>query len=306
MSAPWEHYVCTIPENGAWSKCAQMDVVHHATHTTAALRIIEERKISRGLIYDKCSLRNSRTTVVWLSPNQWVDGSRYGNVEFTYDFRSLVKAQKIYWVEVHTGYSPHACRFLITDEDVRGLPVQLYDPAKEKGPLRYVDGIWYWNFTYTGEFMLQNILWLDECIKVDFIKHHPIYCAMGGCNDRGKTGERAAGRVVAQILSRKITTINEQLIVTEPKKALSDGVEFGLSRILNVLKANAGKLDGPLKSEDRVDAVLRAALLQHASGELNAAIETASLIKSDDIFRARLAAIVEDHFGLKSKLLANI
>jgi hypothetical protein len=30
------------------------------------------------------------------------------------------------------------------------------------------------------------------------------------------------------------------------------------------------------------------------------------LIKSDDIFRARLAAIVEDHFGLKSKLLANI
>jgi hypothetical protein len=280
-----------------------MKVVHHATHTTAALRIIEERKISRGLIFDKCSLNNSRTTVVWLSPNQWVEGSRYGNVEFTYDFKSLVKGQKIYWVEVHTGYSPHACRFLITDEDVQHLPVKPYDPAKDKGPLRYVDGIWYWNFTYTGEFMLQNILWLDECTKVDFIKHHPVYCALGGCNDRGKDGERAAGRVVAQILSRNITTINQQLIVTEPKKALSDGVEVGLLRILKVLKADLGKLDGPLQTQDRVDAVLRAALLQHASGELNAAIETASLIKSDDIFRTRLAAIVKDHFGIKSYVL---
>jgi hypothetical protein len=73
------------------------------THTLAALRIIEDQKISRGLIYDKCSLRDSRTTVVWLWPNKWVNGSRLGNIEFTYEFKSLVKSQKIYWVEAHTG-----------------------------------------------------------------------------------------------------------------------------------------------------------------------------------------------------------
>ena len=102
-----------------------MDLVHHVTHTHAALRIIEDRKITRGLIYDKCSLNDTRTTVVWLSPNQWVNGSRYGNVEFTYNFKNLTKHCKVYWVEVHTGYSPHACRFLITDEDVSHLPVRL-------------------------------------------------------------------------------------------------------------------------------------------------------------------------------------
>jgi hypothetical protein len=77
-----------------------MDVVHHVTHTSAALRILEDRKISRGPIYDECSLNDSRTTVVWLSPNQRVYGSRYGNVEFTFDFNALVNGQKIYWLEV--------------------------------------------------------------------------------------------------------------------------------------------------------------------------------------------------------------
>ena len=83
MAKPWTRYACKIPGKGVTGTCSVMDVVHHVTHTPAALRIIEDQKISRGLIYDKCSLRDSRTTVVWLSPNQWVNGSRYGNVEFT-------------------------------------------------------------------------------------------------------------------------------------------------------------------------------------------------------------------------------
>jgi hypothetical protein len=166
--------------------------------------------------------------------------------------------------------------------------------------LRYAKGVWYWNFTYTGEFLLREQLWLVDCTKIDFIKHHNDFCSMGGCNDRGKTGERAAGRVTAQILARNITAVNDALIRTEPKKALSDGVEMGLSRIVRALKADSGKLKGPLKSDDSVDAVLRAALLQHAGGQLNAAIETISLIGSDDIFRQRLAKMVEKHFGIKS------
>jgi hypothetical protein len=264
-----------------------MDVVHHVTHTPAALRIIEDRRITRGLIYDKCSLNDSRTTVVWLSPNRWVNGSRYGNVEFTYDFEGLANRRKIYWVEVHTGYSPHACRFLITDEDVAQLPVLPYDPVSDEGPLRKADGIWYWNFKYTGEFLLQDPLRLSDCTRVEFIKHHDDFCALGGCNDRGKDGAGAAGRVIAQILSRDISTIDKPLIETDPEKALSSGVDTGLSRILNALKATSGTLDGPLKSHDSVDAALRAALLQYASGEASAAVETASLVGSDDIFRKR-------------------
>jgi hypothetical protein len=280
-----------------------MDVIHHVTHTPAALRIIEDQKIARGLIYDECSLNDSRTTVVWLSPNRWVNGSRYGNVEFTFDFQGLAKPRKIYWVEVQTKYQPHACRFLVTDQDVDHLPVQPYDPLTDEGPLRQADGVWYWNFTYTGEFLLEAPIWLSDCTRVEFIKHHDVYCALGGCNDRGKDGSRSAGRVIAHILSRSTSAIDEPLVDTDPKRALSAGVDTGLQRIQLALKAMSGKLDGALKSNDSVDAVLRAALLQLASGEVNAAVETTRLIGSDDIFRKRLAAMVKEHFGLESEVL---
>ena len=303
MAFPWEGYACTVPGKGVTGTCSVLDTIHHVTHTPAALRIVEDQKITRGLIYDECSLNATRTMVVWLSPNQWVNGSRYGNVEYTFDFASLVKDQKIYWVEAHTGHKPHACRFLVTDEKVGHLPVQLYNPETDKGPLRYAKGVWYWNYTYTGEFLMRDQLWLADCTKIDFIRHHDQFCSIGGCNDRGKTGERAAGRVVAQILSRNLTSINKPLMITDPKKALSNGVETGLSRIVIALQADSGKLDGPLKSNESVDAALRAALLQYASGQASAAIDTASLIGSDDIFRKRLAKMVENHFGVQSSVL---
>ena len=115
-----------MPGKGVAGTCTVMMVAHHVTHTPAALRILEDGKITRGLIYDECALNNSRTTVVWLSPNEWYWGSRYGSVEFTFNFSDLVKARKIYWVEAQIGYKPPARRFLITDQDVKHLPVQFY------------------------------------------------------------------------------------------------------------------------------------------------------------------------------------
>jgi len=281
-----------------------MDVVHHVTHTASALRILEDGRISRGLIYDECSLNASRTTVVWLSPNQWYWGSRYGNVEFTFAFKDLVKGQKIYWVEAQKGYNPHACRFLITDQDVKHLPVLLYDASREAGPLRYAEGLWYWNYTYTGEFLFHDVLWLGDCQKMDFIKHHANYCAIGGCNDKGKEGDNAAGRVIAYVLSRQTAAIDKPLIVTDPKKALSAGVERGVARICLALGAVGKKLNGPLTSIADVDATLRAALLQYALDEPKAALETAGLISSSDLFYERLAHMINQHFGLKSAWLA--
>jgi hypothetical protein len=210
------------------------------------------------------------------------------------------------WVEVQKNYNPKACRFLITDEDVSHLPVQLYNASRDEGPLRYAEGLWYWNWTYTGEFMLQSTLWLSDCHKVDFIKHHDAYCSIGGCNDRGKDGDRAAGRVIAYVLSRGINIIDDPLITTKPKKALSFAVYRGLWRILFALGASAGNLEGSLKTDVSVDAALRAALLQYAAGELDAAKQTASLIGSGEIFRRRLSNLVEDHFGLKSEVFGGV
>jgi hypothetical protein len=303
MAPPWKPYACVVPRKGTTGTCSVMTTVHHVTHTPAALRIIEDNKITRGLIYDECSLNDSRTTVVWLSPNQWYWGSRYGSIQFTFNFEELVKGRKIYWVEVQKGYNPHACRFLITDQDVRHLPVQAYDAAREEGPLRYADGLWYWNYTYTGEFLLETSLLLHDCRKVEFIRHHAQLCALGGCHEQGKEGDGAGGRVIAYILSRETEALDKPLVETDPKKALSTAVERGLSHICMALGTISGRLSGPLTSDSSVDAALRAALLQYAIGERTAANETTKLIGSDDLFRARLATMVEDHFGLKSTVL---
>jgi hypothetical protein len=280
-----------------------MTAVHHVTHTPAALRIVEDNKVARGLIYDECSLNDSRTTVVWLSPNQWYWGSRYGSIQFTYNFAELVKGRQIYWVEVQKGYNPHACRFLITDQDVKHLPVQPYDAAREDGPLRHADGLWYWNYTYTGEFLLETSLLLNDCRKVDFIRHHAQLCALGGCHEQGKEGDGAGGRVIAYLLARETGVLDKPLVEVDPKKALSTAVERGLSHICMALGAISGKLSGPLKLDASVDTALRAALLQYAEGERKAANETTKLIGSDDLFRERLGAMVKDHFGLKSTVL---
>ena len=304
MAQPWNTYACTVPGKRTTGTCTVMDIVHHVTHTPAALRIVEDGKIARGLIYDECALNDSRTTVVWLSPNEWYWGSRYGSVQFTFDFKDLVKGRKVYWVEAQTGYKPPACRFLISDQEVKHLPVQLYDAAREEGPLRYVDGVWYWNHSLTGEFLLEASLLTSECRKVDFIRHHAQFCAIGGCSDQGKEGDGAAGRVIAYILSRKTGVIDAPLIVTAPKKVLSSAVERGLSRICMALGAISGKLNGPLNSNTSVDAALRAAMLQYAEGERNAAVETVKLIGSDDLFRKRLGSMVEAHFGVKSEVMA--
>jgi hypothetical protein len=139
---------------------------------------------------------------------------------------------------------------------------------------------------------------------LDFIKHHDKFCALGGCGDHGSNGDRASARAIAYILSRGLPVIDQPLIDTDPKKALSTAVERGLSRLCAGLGAMSNKLSGPLKIDSSVDTTLRAALLQFALGEGQSAKETAKLIGSDDLLRARLAQMVEDHFGLKSDVLA--
>ena len=135
----------------------------------------------------------------------------------------------------------------------------LRDADRWEGPLRHVEGLWYWNYNYTGEFLLEASLPLYDCHKVDFIRHHAQYCAIGGCQEQGKEGDGAAGRVIAYILSRKMDAIDEPLIVTDPKKSLSQAVERGLSHIQLALGAISPKLNGPLKSGARSSRMYSAA-----------------------------------------------
>jgi hypothetical protein len=95
---------------------APLKRVFHIAHIGQALQILEERQILARPVYDESRLNKSRVHVVWLSPNDWYNGSFYGNVRFHFDWEDLVQGTQIYWVEV-IKYSPHAPRFIFTKGD---------------------------------------------------------------------------------------------------------------------------------------------------------------------------------------------
>ena len=93
--------------------------VTHTCHMRTALTIFADRQIKADLVYDSSRLNTERIRVVWMSPNSWYHGSRYGNVALAFDWNSLVEAKRFYWVEV-AEYNTPACRIIITDQNRDG------------------------------------------------------------------------------------------------------------------------------------------------------------------------------------------
>ena len=60
--------------------CRPLVSLSHIAHVEVALEIVRSKVIRAGLVCDKSKLNTERIEVVWLSPNQWSYGSRYGNI----------------------------------------------------------------------------------------------------------------------------------------------------------------------------------------------------------------------------------
>lgn len=180
--------------------CVQLDHISHVAHLNVALRIIADKRIRSGLIYDESRLRTDRTAVVWLSPNRWVDGSRYGNVSFDFDWRPLCAGKNAYWVEAISKYKPPAVRILLSDRDYPGL--LRYDPTKGDGPWwhRSSDDTHWWNSDFTLEILFDEDLPLTRVHQVTFVKHHDRFCSSrDGCLSKGLAADEAATRLVAEL-----------------------------------------------------------------------------------------------------------
>jgi hypothetical protein len=278
----------------------------HVTHAPAALRILEDGQITRGLIRDESKLNAYRTTVTWLSPNYWVWGSRYGNVEFSFDFGSLANGRRIYWVE-SINYSPSACRFLVTDQDVSSLPVSIYDPDTDTGPLRRIAGEWWWKNDITLELMFDGDLSLIACQELDFVKHHANMCAIDikKCADLGKTGEVAGSRIIGYVLARNIRVI-DHLLIGDSRRDISPAMERGLSYLPTFLGCSSNKISGFIAKRASVEALARSALLQFSMGDTVRAQSTMSLAVNDDAIIKALGRICAEHLGVYPKILADM
>ena len=304
---PWKPFALTVPPKGGIGSGSRLRKVMHVTHTLAALRIMEDKRVVRGLIHDESALNAHRTTVTWLSPNHWHWGSRYGNVEFTFEFEAIAAGRSVYWVESIDKYKPTACRFLITDKEVSHLPVTAYDPDTANGPLQRIDGEWWWNSNITLEVMFEGNLDLAQCCGLDFVKHNANMCAtdFNTCTEKGDNGDRAAARVVAGILSRHLNIV-DHLLVNGKGSDVSMAMGQGLARIPSMLGALNNQLDGPLTEKASVDAVVHAALSLLSHGDQTGTKASITLVGSDDLVIQSLNRLCKAHLGITSKILTEI
>jgi hypothetical protein len=210
------------------------------------------------LVYDESRLNKSRISVSWVSANTWALGSIYGTVEFQFTWADLIADQNIYWVDAMTNYRPNAYRLLLSKRNIQAGPIMVYDPAKDEGPLRLMNGKYYWNYGFTSEFMIEDDLSLDRCTGLTFVTHHEQYCRPfgNGCEDRTKqpSPQRTAGRMLSFILGSGLHILDKHFKppgANHPFTELYMGYE-GLKRFLPTQVQFAGSINADSECQDVV------------------------------------------------------
>lgn len=302
----WTPYKITLPVGDAREDgVATLEKVHHVVHVPAARRILEDDRIRAGLVYDESRLNKSRRSVIWLSANTWAPGSIYGNVQFSFDWASLVVGRHFYWVEAMDKYSPNAYRILMSDHELSGSKhVTPYDPKTDDGPLRECGGEWFWNYKYTSEFMIDRDLALDECLSFEFITHNPNYCRLNGssCSDKNAPQYKTAGRILAFLIGNDLHCLDhilKQPSIFQKTRMLANEVDSGVAGICTALAIKKSHFSGSLHKSTSRQAVIRGALALYGSDQKQAALDLLSLLRSLDVFYKALTEIVNEHFGVE-------
>lgn len=304
-SAPWRKYrVGRPPSRPNWTEpdCQRCSEVSHVSHAEAALRIVGDGKIRKGLVFDESILNTERILVTWLSPNHWSAGFRYGNVRFSFDFARAVENKNFYWVEAISAYTPTACRILITSKD-RSSSLPAYDPASRDGPWWYdsTTDTHYVNGTYCLEFMLEDDLPLRKASRVDFVQHHAKYCSVHrthpqSCSELGLLDGKGGARFLMLAASRGVdlSALDKALISEEGK------LSYKITNALAWVAHHFHEVDYTAQvtaSSDTGRAVARAVLNALAIDQRHEAELLASLFRSEDMLIKALATVLDVSLG---------
>lgn len=211
----WKPFAVGRPSthpNWTETACQPLEQIYHVTHVRHAITILDDRLIRKRPVYDESILNTTRVHVVWLSPNNWsgADASRYGNVRFVYDWRTLVKDMKAYWVGT-MDYSPVACRILLTQNERSSSilldngtrrPLLPYTPESGDGPWWHdaaEDRHW-WNGNFCLEILIERDLRTDDACDLDFEDHSAVKCSIepgDQCRDAKRRHWQAAPELLA-------------------------------------------------------------------------------------------------------------
>lgn len=243
--------------------CRVLTTVFHVAHIDTALNIVRDGKIKPSLISDKSKLNRDRILVIWVSPNDWsgAGGSRYGNIEFAFDWRSLIAGKKYYWVEA-IAYNTSTCRILVTDIDhsQEAHKLQEYDPTEGNGPWWHDTATdqHYWNGNYCLEVMLEREIPLMELVNTDFMKHHPKFCCNTPeiCPDRDQHSEQGGARFLAGLAALQLNA--QHLNLTQETEGLIQPTE-STRRAWHQLRAELTRIKydyrGTIDYDERIQSV---------------------------------------------------
>jgi hypothetical protein len=303
----WKQYAVGEPSTRSdrtEQDCRPFDTVYHICHIEDAFRIFQDGEIRPSPIFTTSKMRNTRTNVIWLSPNTWASGSPYGNVCFAFDWNKLIDGRRFYWVEAFK-FQFTALRFLVTEESPT-TSLQRYRPQKDKGPVFHdMDkDIWYRNGKYTCQFMFDGVLPISDCKRVTFVDHHPTSCnKVERCASIGKSGDRCGAHLLSRLIAQPILRRNSKRLVRlfcEPKqkgagrgKRLHFDARQAWKRIIKLSSEGSG---GRITRSHRAAFSLASAILDRF-GSYRATSTLRNLFKNSEELRWAITERARKAFG---------
>ena len=295
MTRPWRSFTegRAAPSEGAegWSA---LTTVRHTTHLVPAIRIAEARALVARLIYNGV-LRETRTKVVYFSPNYWAEGSRYGTFEFAVAWSELLKGRDMYWVDEIRDYKYPIYRFLLTSRDVSALPVERYDPALDDGPIRRIGDDWFWATGYAAEIVIDEDLSLDAVTSLEFGRHHDRLCSVGSadCTERGHGGsEDAIKSFIGVLLGRGLHSLDRLL---KDGGRPTDECHRALAKAWPILMRSTA-FGGPVARPDEAANMVRAALLTIQTGDRGRVKQLMGMIADEVVAEQAYLDVIREHF----------
>ncbi len=313
----WEKYAVNttcLEGSGYPSGARRLNAVSHVAHIETAIRILKDKKIKPGLVFDMSKLNKERILVSWASPNGWALGFRYGSVKFEFDFRRLARRKNYYWVEAITEYSPPACRILVTDQDRNGNPLLVeYNPETDNGPWHYdkKKKLDYFNENICLEFMFEAELDVTEISHFSFVKHHPSMCSIHRkdiqlCRERKWEDGHAGAIFLASAISQAMDLRDLSKFLMDMNGEIENSVYQALFFLGRKIISHMHNPSGRLDTDDERRCIARAALNALANNRIS---ELETLLgffsKKSELLRA-IADLAEEYFDLNPSAVYKI
>ncbi len=299
-------------DNKPWSKFTiskenrtELKYVHHATHIGSAIGILKDGIIKPSLITLSTALQNLGIHSLWLSPNHWSEGSRYGSILFHFEFRQLINIGTLYWVESMDDFKTPTVRFLISrKKSAKRYGLRKYDAALESGPIELVDGRYFWNSDLSLQIMIDESLDTNGAKKISTHKHHyDLCCISNDCQERNLQSYKIA-RVLVSKLLEKTYSLPTHIFNT---KSTENGNEIksgnhtlceAVSSTLALAYRSTYKTDTKPVSKSRQRTIFKNAIKHLSANDADLFKHTVSSLNSYDQFESLYLDMIKTRFDL--------